>query len=313
MYLNLAETLVIKEQNLFLISLRDGCLPHAEAHPLGLYFQDCRHLSAYEWRLNGEVPLLLQASDARGTRALHELTNPGVTLADGSTVAPQSLSVRLDRRFAEPANMRERLVLSSHHREDLRLDLELRIAADFAPMLAIRGLVPSKARPVEPEVDGDSLVFAVMGRDGILRSTRVESGVAPRRWEGAGSSSMRRSLRGARTSSSSCSRWPNPATGSHAARPDPGPRLNGPTSAPTSTNATRTRPREPGVEGLVGRGPRRRGQAAGRAGRARRGSGLCHQGAAPDRAAARPRRGDGSKRPGSGLTSNQGHLLGRAR
>jgi glycogen debranching enzyme len=184
MHLNLADTLVVKQQNLFLISLRDGCLPHHDPHPLGLYFQDCRHLSAYEWRLNGEVPLLLQASDARGTRALHELTNPPLTLADGSTVAPQSLSLRLDRTLDEPANMRERLVLSSHHHESVRLDLELHVAADFAPMLAVRGLVQSNARPVDPEVNGDSLVFSVMGRDGILRSTRIETGETPRRWEG---------------------------------------------------------------------------------------------------------------------------------
>ena len=182
--MNLADTLVIKQQNLFLIALRDGCLPQHDPHPLGLYFQDCRHLSAYEWRLNGEVPLLLQASDARGGRALHELTNPPLTLSDGSTVAPQSLSLRLDRMLDEPANMRERLVLSSHHHENVRLDLELHVAAYFASMLAIRGLVQSNTGPVDPEVNGDGLVFSAMGRDGILRSIRIETREAPRRLEG---------------------------------------------------------------------------------------------------------------------------------
>jgi hypothetical protein len=80
--------------------------------------------------------------------------------------------------------MRERLVLSSHHHENVPLDLELHVAADFASMLAIRGLVQSNAGPVDPEVNGDSLVFSAMGRDGILRSTRIETGEAPRRLEG---------------------------------------------------------------------------------------------------------------------------------
>ena len=36
MDVNLADTLVIKEENLFLICLRDSSLPAHEAHPLGL-------------------------------------------------------------------------------------------------------------------------------------------------------------------------------------------------------------------------------------------------------------------------------------
>ncbi len=68
---SLAETLVIKERNLFLVSLRDGRMPVSGQHPLGLYYCDCRFLRAHELRIGGARPRLLVASDSVGTRAVH--------------------------------------------------------------------------------------------------------------------------------------------------------------------------------------------------------------------------------------------------
>ena len=47
---NLADTIVIKDGNVFLFALRDGRLPARVEHPLGLWFRDCRFLSAHELR-----------------------------------------------------------------------------------------------------------------------------------------------------------------------------------------------------------------------------------------------------------------------
>ena len=41
----LAETIVIKEENVFAVSHRDGSLPVGTEHPLGFYLDDCRFLS----------------------------------------------------------------------------------------------------------------------------------------------------------------------------------------------------------------------------------------------------------------------------
>ena len=71
MTLNLAETLVVKDENVFLMTPRDGGLPLDEEHAFGLWYRDCRFLSAYCLLLNGERPVFLQASDALGTAALH--------------------------------------------------------------------------------------------------------------------------------------------------------------------------------------------------------------------------------------------------
>ena len=69
---NLAETIVIKDGNVFMVTLRDGRLPADLQHPLGLFFRDCRFLCAHELRLCGELPRLLTATDAAGTEAVHQ-------------------------------------------------------------------------------------------------------------------------------------------------------------------------------------------------------------------------------------------------
>ena len=65
---NLAETIVIKQENAFAVCRRDGSLPVSEPHPLGVYSDDCRFLSGHELLVNGVRPRLLVASAARARR-----------------------------------------------------------------------------------------------------------------------------------------------------------------------------------------------------------------------------------------------------
>ena len=95
---NLAETIVIKDGNVFMVTLRDGRLPADVEHPLGLWFRDCRFLCAHELRLCGELPRLLTATDAAGSEAVHELTNPDLELASGERLPAESLRIRVERR-----------------------------------------------------------------------------------------------------------------------------------------------------------------------------------------------------------------------
>jgi glycogen debranching enzyme len=165
--MNLAEALVIKRENLFMVTPRDGDLP-AEPEGFGLWYRDCRHLSGHRLRLNGEPPLLLQASDALGTRSLHELTN-----------AARTLSLRVERALPDvPGRLVESILVRSHG--ELRARLELTLGADFEPMLAVRGLVRRRERPpVETAFDGRALRWSATGRDGVLRTTTAEPSEPP--------------------------------------------------------------------------------------------------------------------------------------
>ena len=167
--MNLAEALVIKRGNLFMVAPRDGDLP-ADPGGFGLWYRDCRHLSAHRLRLDGEAPVLLQASDALGTRAVHELSGAG-----------RPVSLRVDRDLDdEPGVLVEGIVLRSHAPDAMRMSLELSLGADFEPMLAVRGLVQRPAPPpVESAFDGRMLSWATTGRDGVVRTTTVETSEPP--------------------------------------------------------------------------------------------------------------------------------------
>ena len=176
---NLEETVVIKGGNLFVVSMRDGRIPAAGRHPLGLYYRDCRFLSAHELRVGGALPHLLVASDALGTEAVHEMTNPDLELEDGSLLPAQTLQVRLHRRLDPPHTMRDLVTVRSYHWTALRLPLQLRLGADFEPMLAIRGLVDGHRLAPDPRADEDRILIEAIGRDGVLRCTAIAVSPAP--------------------------------------------------------------------------------------------------------------------------------------
>jgi glycogen debranching enzyme len=178
--INLTETIVLKRDNAFCLSLRDGRVPlDAGAHPLGLYLDDCRYLSAHDLHVGGARPRLLVASADRGDESVHELTNPDLRLPGGRRLPLQALQLRLERALEDPGCLRERLHIHHFGREPLELEVTLELDADFQGMLALRGMVelPPPAVRLEPRADG--LRFVADGRDGVRRATTVTTDPAP--------------------------------------------------------------------------------------------------------------------------------------
>jgi glycogen debranching enzyme len=174
---NLAETIVIKEENVFTIARRDGSVPIDTPHPLGVYSDDCRFVSGHELCVNGVRPRLLVASASPGSESVHELTNPALPLPGGRVLPLQTLQIRLERRVTGQCELEETVLVHSYDREPLQLDLDVLLAADFEPMLAIRGIVETgragRAGRVGVETRADGVRFATLGRDGRHRATTV--------------------------------------------------------------------------------------------------------------------------------------------
>jgi hypothetical protein len=68
------EYLVVSDNHTFMISRHDGDIP-VEDTPLGLYYDDTRHLSALQVRLDGQPLELLSSNDEHVYHALFLLTN----------------------------------------------------------------------------------------------------------------------------------------------------------------------------------------------------------------------------------------------
>ena len=173
---NLAETIVIKNGNVFMVTLRDGRLPAQVEHPLGLWFRDCRFLSVHELTLCGQLPRLLTATDAAGTGAVHELTNPDLDLTSGERLPAERLRIRIERRAESDGVLRQIIAVRSYHRGPIRLPLELRLGADFLPMLELRGIVPRHERELS---SAGARGFSIVGRDGVRRTTELRATPEP--------------------------------------------------------------------------------------------------------------------------------------
>jgi glycogen debranching enzyme len=184
---SLEDTVVIKEGNLFAVTMPDGSVPIEGPHPLGFYWCDCRFLSGHELRLSGARPRLLIASDELGSAAVHELTNPDVALDGGSGVLrAQSVEVRLERALTGGPVLRELITVQSYHVEPVELSLELRLRADFRPMMEIRGIVQMAERP-PPDIEAteDGVALHRVGADGVERRTVVTASPAPQVIDGS--------------------------------------------------------------------------------------------------------------------------------
>lgn len=177
--------LVLKCDGAFLVADRRGDFPALPGSEFGFYVDDTRFLSQLEVRIDGDRPLLLNAAIAEDSlQGGVELTNPDVR-RDGRLVLP-GRTVRLSRTFAlDERGLEQRLVLESFAHEPHELWLSWHLAADFADVFEVRGVVRAhRGVLLPPEREGAGLRFAYRGLDGVLRTTRVTFEPPPERVDG---------------------------------------------------------------------------------------------------------------------------------
>ncbi|MDN5348473.1 MAG: hypothetical protein PWP65_2038 [Clostridia bacterium] len=166
------QTEVLKEGNIFLVSLPNGEISSGNMGGLGLYMSDTRYLSSLELTLWGHRPVFLST----GTRDSHfaqiELTNPEITLPEGVTVPLQTVHLRLLRVIQDAFYQRFRII--NFNPFPLTLPLEISLSADFRDIFEIRGtLRERRGELLNPTVEKNGLIFAYRGLDNRLRSTSV--------------------------------------------------------------------------------------------------------------------------------------------
>jgi glycogen debranching enzyme len=172
---DVADAVVIKDGNLFVVSRRDGSMPFGGEHAFGIYHNDSRFLRGHELAVAGRHPRMLIASADAGAASVHELTNP-----EAGELPHQTLQIRLERAVVGTHAVEEQLTVRSYHRESAEVAVTLRLAADFQPMMAIRGMVPLyRPAGVEAVPTGAGLAFSAHGRDGYWRQLAVSADPAP--------------------------------------------------------------------------------------------------------------------------------------
>jgi len=175
----IADALVLKDGDLFLVTEPDGRVPSDAEHGLGLYYHDCRYLCTYELLLEDTLPVGLGAGAAAGYRGSIQLTNPELRPPDCADVPRDTLGIEWDRTLdGHGLALHDEIRVRNCGHTPVRLRVELRFAAAFEDVFQIRGLLGEQLGRQEPtEWRDGALRFLYHGKDGLDR--RLEVTVPP--------------------------------------------------------------------------------------------------------------------------------------
>jgi glycogen debranching enzyme len=177
---DIRDTIVIKSQDLFLLSDLTGNVPRDNPNGLGLYYQDTRYLSTYELVLEGFPPTFLLSTGEMRFAEVQELTNPDLRLPNGSLIPKESITFHRERVIST-STIYEILSVTNFNVTPVPLELVIFFEADFLDMFQIRGFVSAERRGVlrPPAWSENRLVFAYEGIDGVARFTQIEFSPPP--------------------------------------------------------------------------------------------------------------------------------------
>lgn len=177
----LSEQIVLKEDQIFVTTNTLGDIPLGDS--LGLYYNDTRYLSVYTLTIENKEPVLLSASSEHNFMANLQLTNPALGLQGGTTILPNTVSVRRNRLLC--GGMRERIGLFSYNSFPIKVHMRIDMGADFRDMFDVRGFPRNQRGTMhEPRWENGVLVLSYIGLDGKERHTSVSFDPAPSRvWE----------------------------------------------------------------------------------------------------------------------------------
>ena len=125
--------ITINRDDRFLVCQPDGRI--AGGPDDGFFTRDTRFISAWEMRINGRRPVLLNSAPIQFFSARFEYTNDAF-LDDAGLVDRHALGVRVDRTVS--GGVHEDIDITSYARRPVRLTIEIAIESDFADIFDVR-------------------------------------------------------------------------------------------------------------------------------------------------------------------------------
>jgi glycogen debranching enzyme len=170
---NILGALVIRENDLTLVTRPNGNIPIKENFGYGIYYNDCRFLSGYVMEICGKRMTEILSSDQNNYESTTYLTNPDFQDRNGKVVNKQTLSV--NRTVAIPGYIDETLRINNFNTFAIAFDLTLELSADFCDIFTVRGMTGGRDGSLLPVTyDGKTLLMSYQGRDGHTRNTKVQ-------------------------------------------------------------------------------------------------------------------------------------------
>ncbi len=178
---SIVDAIVIKDDDIFFLSERDGRVPLDGLHGFGLYYHDCRYLNGYELTLGGTRMDVLSASSSRGYMAVHQLANPDIRVGDDRLIQKEEVGLRWERIVdIDGLALHDVLTIQNFSLQPIAVPLDVTFQAAFEDVYAVRGLLAEKQGVRHPPEWHDAeLRFLYDGADGLYRSLTVRCEPAP--------------------------------------------------------------------------------------------------------------------------------------
>lgn len=165
---------VIKENDLFLLTDKNGNIPENHPYGLGLYTKDTRFLSKLDVKINGEEPILLHSDAADNYMATILMTNPHMEKNGELILWRESVEIKRTR-FIYNDVFYETLTVKNYFPKKVSFDLSIHLDVDFADMFIVRGFQNGDiGKRTGQTVDEKSLTFHYEGADNLSRRTYIE-------------------------------------------------------------------------------------------------------------------------------------------
>ncbi len=171
-----ANAIVIKDENIFFLSLRDSSVPLQGKHGLGLYYDDCRFLSGYEITVGKAKPISLAGTAPASYCSAFELCNDRGVNRNGSNLKKRAIDLRIDRIVdSKNLSLLERITFQNRQMELADFDVTLKFKAGFEDVFIVRGTQGKKTgRLHSPQWRNNALRFTYTGVDQRIRSLTIQ-------------------------------------------------------------------------------------------------------------------------------------------
>jgi glycogen debranching enzyme len=173
-------TRVLKYGDTFAVFNRYGDIEAFGPAQFGLFHAEARHLSRFSLRINEQQPQLLSSTVREDNAFLSvDLTNLD-SPASGDESLPRGTVHIFRSQFLREASCYEHVRLLNYGLQQVKVSVVFQFAADFADIFEVRGTKRTHwGQRLPDQVEGDAVILAYQGLDGVVRCTRLTFSPAP--------------------------------------------------------------------------------------------------------------------------------------
>jgi glycogen debranching enzyme len=175
---DIRDALVIREQDIFLLTDTFGNVPPDNPSSFGLYHLDTRYLSVYDFSFADARPVVLLSTAELGFSEEQMLTNPAMPCLKGRILPRGSIEARRQRVVDDV--LEETLSVTNYNIFPIEIDVVYTLDADFADIFEVRGTKrKQRGQILPPRIEDSAIIFAYEGLDGRRRETRISFSQPP--------------------------------------------------------------------------------------------------------------------------------------